>query len=487
MGRIGTFINKLQAHPNAEYYIVYPRSVRNCAHGAVFMAQDEQGGDKLYFYGERCPFDGVKKTDGNTVFYECGLSHANAQVLRELFPFCAPQKVLTRPCTIGTGDRLGIAAAGQIGAIRKYAAAPVLAQQSMRELTLTGRTFQSVMDDVTFSVFREGYTGGYGADGDHLKTMEEIGEALACGYTMITLDLSEQIHDPAETRAPVCEELRECYLDRSFRLDDGYEIRFSEDELQTAVTIYGEAIDYAEQVARKFFSEADGQADLEISIDETSVPTTPQQHFFVANELRRRKVRFATIAPRFTGEFQKGIDYIGDINRFEQEMKIHAAIARTQGYKLSVHSGSDKFSIFPIVGKHTNGVFHLKTSGTSWLEAMKLAALQAPELYRQIHKYALTVFEQAKANYHVSAKTEAIPDVERVPDELLPRLFEDDNARQLIHITYGYILRHPVFGPMLRALWKKEQRRYDELVEYHITRHLEGLSVPYTGEENDEK
>ncbi len=113
---------------------------------------------------------------------------------------------------------------------------------------------------------------------------------------------------------------------------------------------------------------------------------------------------------------------------------------------------------------------------------MKLTAMQAPALYRQIHKYALMVFEKARAYYHVSADPAALPEVDLVPEELLPKLFEEDNCRQLIHITYGYILRHPVFGSLLRQLWKKETGRYTALIEQHMTRHLEYLSVPYTGE-----
>ena len=482
MHRIATFVEKLPAHPNAEYYKVYPRSVRQYPGGTAFMAADEQGCDKLYSCGEKAPFEGLRREAGGTVFYECELSAHNAAVLRELFPFCGPQKVLSRKCTFGTGDRLGLATPGHIAAVRKYDATPVLAQQSMRELSLTGRTFRDVIDDVTFYVFREGYTGGYGADGDHLKTMEEIEAAIGSGCTMITLDLSEHIHRPEENRGDVDDAVKAYYLDRAFPLEGGYEIRFSERELRDAVTIYGEALAFASQAAQRFFNQEDAPAELEISIDETILPTTPQQHFFVANELVRKGVRFATIAPRFTGEFQKGIDYMGDLARVEEELKIHVAIAKTYGYKLSVHSGSDKFSIFPYVGRWTEGNFHIKTSGTSWLEAMKLTAMQAPALYRQIHKYALTVFEKARAYYHVSADPAALPEVDLVPEELLPKLFEEDNCRQLIHITYGYILRHPVFGSLLRQLWKKETGRYTALIEQHMTRHLEYLSVPYTGE-----
>ena len=180
--------------------------------------------------------------------------------------------------------------------------------------------------------------------------------------------------------------------------------------------------------------------DFEISIDETITPTTPLQHFFVANELTRRGIRFATMAPRFCGEFQKGVDYIGNLGQFEREFAVHAAIARHFGYKISVHSGSDKFSVFPAVGKLTKGRFHLKTAGTSWLEAMKLVAMKDAGLYREIHTYALSVFEEARKYYHVTTQLNRIPDIKTLSDKELPQLFSHHDARQLIHITYGLIL-----------------------------------------------
>ena len=228
-----------------------------------------------------------------------------------------------------------------------------------------------------------------------------------------------------------------------------------------------------------YFAAGKYAADLEVSIDETEVSTTPLQHFFVANELTVRGVKFATIAPRFSGEFQKGIDYIGDIGVFTEELKVHQAIAEAFGYKLSVHSGSDKFSVFPIIGEITGGHFHIKTSGTNWLEAMRLVAMEKPALYRNIHKYALTVFEQARAYYHVSANPAAIPDVDTLRDDELPTLFDMTDSRQLIHITYGFILRHPIFRPELDALWTKEHHWYEALLKELLTKHMECLQIPY--------
>jgi hypothetical protein len=136
-------------------------------------------------------------------------------------------------------------------------------------------------------------------------------------------------------------------------------------------------INFSAKVYAEFIVAAGREVDFEISIDETSTPTLPEHHFFVASELIARQVGMKTIAPRFCGEFQKGVDYIGDLKQFEQELRVHAAIADHFGYKLSVHSGSDKFSVFKMVGKATKGRFHLKTAGTSWLEAIKLVAMGA--------------------------------------------------------------------------------------------------------------
>ena len=108
--------------------------------------------------------------------------------------------------------------------------------------------------------------------------------------------------------------------------------------------------------------------------------------------------------------------------------------------KLSIHSGSDKFSTFTLIGKYTNGNFHVKTAGTNWLEAMRAVAASDPALYRSIHKYALTMFDEAKKFYHVTTDLNKIPDVDTLKDEELVDLFTQNDARQLIHITYGFIL-----------------------------------------------
>ena len=437
--------------------------------------------DMLLITGENPGFTGRDTGDG----FAAPLNHENAQLLRKLFPFTAPKPLLSEIRTFGLGDRLGIAAPGQLRAIEKYDAIPALAQQSIRELNLTGRTFDDVLDAATFGVFREDFRRGFIADGDHLKTDDEVEYALGSGYTMITLDCSEHIRNDVNnmTDAEVYGEyqadkqLEELYCNKSFAIED-CTVSFSAEEFRRACLIYCNAIDHAEHIYRKYI---EGRpVAFELSIDETATPTTPAQHYFVASELIRRGVKLTTVAPRFCGEFQKGIDYVGDLARFEAEFSVHAAIARHFGYKLSIHSGSDKFSVFPIIGRLTRGNFHVKTAGTNWLEAMQVVAECDPKLYREVHKFALSAFDEAKKYYHVTTDLTRIPDIDTLSDEELPGLFEQNDPRQLIHITYGLILNAkadgaPLFRGRLYKLWRDHEEVYARHLDRHISKHLELL------------
>lgn len=473
---------------NPAEFGVYPDSVHFAQDGsAVFMVRGPKE-DFLVAQGDSL-------LTGETFFDAAGsrcvkasLSHENACALRGLFPFTAPVPVLREMRTVGVGDRLGIATPGHIRVFEKYDALPVFAQQSIRELNLTGRTYENVLDCVTFSVFRENYQRGFGADGDHLKTPQEVEYALKCGYTMITLDCSEHIRNDvsnltdAEVDAAYIKDaaLEATYLNANFEIAGGVCLTFDRASFKRMTIIYGKAISFASEIYHTYIA-GRTDVDFEISIDETSTPTTPLQHYFVANELKKRGVRFVTMAPRFCGEFQKGVDYIGDVAQFKLEFAEHAAIADQFGYKISVHSGSDKFSIFSIVGELTHGHFHVKTAGTNWLEAMRVVAMADPALYREIHKYALTVFAQATKYYHVTTDLTRIPDVDTLSDAELAELFKQNDARQLIHITYGLILNEKNadgscrFRDKLYYLWRENAQLYADMLETHIGRHLQLL------------
>jgi hypothetical protein len=454
----------------------------------VFMAKDVDPGmpgDVLivnFGDGKNLGFKGEKLGEG---IIKAPLSHENARTLRKFFPFTAPSRVLRKERSFGLGDRLGIATPGHIKLFEKYDAYPVFAQQSIRELNLTGRSYEDVLDAASFAVFREGFKKEWGADGDHLKTAKDVKYALSLGFTMITLDCSEHIrNDISAANAPsLPRKIAEKYLGKQFDIGEGVTLNFSEEELKIIWGIYGKAIAFAAALYRRFLKHGKYNADFEISIDETSTPTTPLQHYFVARELIDAEVSFATIAPRFCGEFQKGIDYSGDLAQFEKEIKIHAVIARHFKYKLSIHSGSDKFSVFPSVGKETGHIFHVKTAGTNWLEAMRVIAQVDPALYREAHKYALSAFDEARKYYHVTTKLGNIPEVDSLANEDLAKLFENNDSRQLIHITYGLILNKKndsgsfTFRDRLYKIWQQHEDQYSQALIRHIGKHLDLLGV----------
>ena len=296
-----------------EKYGVYPKSVRKTEKETVFMVNAGDH-DELVCADSNAADSPVCPACGSIKGMPC--DHAAAEWLRSAFPFTAPVPVLSYPRTVGVGDRLGIAGPGHTRVFEKYDALPVLCQQSIRELNLTHRTYEDVLDASTFAVFREGFTRGFGADGDHLKKPEEVEYALGLGFTMITLDCSEHIRGDGGSLADPAVEAR--YLGKTFDVGEGITVTYTAEDLAKINYIYAEALDFAVSIWNKYFAGAEKHPDFEISIDETATPTTPQQHFFVASELIRRGVRPATVAPRFCGEFQKGVDYSGDLAQFER-------------------------------------------------------------------------------------------------------------------------------------------------------------------------
>ncbi|NLM01568.1 MAG: hypothetical protein GX220_08990 [Treponema sp.] len=490
MNTIFDFIKKLPDVSAAKDAGVYKKSINNIGDLWVFMVNEGEkdvliatGKGSEIFSGEKINCPECAKS-----YIKAPLNHENAIALRKTFAFTAPIPVLREKRSMGVGDRLGIAAHGHIRCFNDYDAYPILAQQSIRELNLTNRTYENVLDCASYAVFRDGFKRGFGADGDHLKKPEDIEYALSLGFTMITLDCSDHIRNDVndmsfaqlKTESSLPKDIAQRYLDKTFEIEDD-KIKFTEEELLRIQLIYSKAVDYTVSIWEKYLSDGSSNVDFEISIDETPTPTTPLQHFYVANELTLRGVKFATVAPRFCGEFQKGVDYIGDLVQFEKELKIHAAIARKFGYKLSIHSGSDKFSTFKLIGKYTQGKFHVKTAGTNWLEAMRAVAKVDPKLYREIHKFALSMFEQAKKFYHVTTDLSKIADVDTLNDNELVELFNQNDARQLIHITYGFILTEKNadgsfrFKDKLYKMWREGEEVYAEMLHKHIGRHLELL------------
>lgn len=486
---------------NFEKYQIYADSL-TAEGGSFFCLALVNNQKQLVIFRESTLYS---KFNGNEVSWDgggekvkiCPLDHENCRILRQIFTFTNPTSHQGSAITIGLGDRLGLASPGHLRLIKGLNIFPVLAQQSIRELNLTGRTYEDVLDAASVAVFQEGYTAGFGADGDHLKTPAEVQMALDKGFTMITLDCSEHIHNkvtalPAEeiekqyAGLPVHQRqpLEVKYLNRDIALGNGTVIRFSKPDLQKIILTYLEAVTYTIDICQNVIKKSGRPIDFEMSIDETVTSTTPEAHYFVASELIDGGVSITSLAPRFYGEFQKGVDYRGDIPTFTAEFAIHVTIANHFGYKISIHSGSDKFSVFPVIGELTGGRYHLKTAGTNWLEAVRIIATKAPALYREIHRFALAHLDEAKRYYHISANPSDIPDLSKRSDHELPGLMEQDDARQTLHITYGLILQAKnhdgtyLFKDRIYQVLNQYESDYYTALEKHIGKHLELLGIP---------
>jgi hypothetical protein len=200
--------------------------------------------------------------------------------------------------------------------------------------------------------------------------------------------------------------------------------------------------------------------------------------------LSHRGVPIQSLAPRFVGEFQKGIDHHGEKEAFRRQFYRHGLIAQDYGnYKISIHSGSDKYSVFPEMGLLSKGSLHLKTAGTGWLEAMRLVALRNPSLYRAIYRYALSKFKQASQHHHVTPDLSQIPNLQELNDQELPRLLDQEDSRQLLHITYGYLLNakdgngNNLFRDTLYRTLTQYEEEYWSLLEKRIENHLNTIGI----------
>jgi len=486
---------------------LYPRSFRK--RGETWYGLVRTGPEKklIILNGLADPFEteSMLEQNGKTV-HLCPPTSANADALRRLFPWTAPEP-LGKTSAIGCGDRLGIASPGHIRACRETNVPPVLAQQSIREMERTERTPQEVLDDATWAVFQEGYTAGFGADADHLKTPEDIDACVEAGYTMYTIDPSDHVDNEADHLGDAAlqerfealpwnrldttpEEALVQYADTTFDLSESagaLQVEFDAETLKRSAVKYGAAVahtkDMARHLARRYQEDRAGASyDLEMSVDETDYPTRPHEHYFVAAELDRLDLKLTSLAPRFPGDFEKGIDFIGDLDRFEASFQAHATIAEAfGGYKLSIHSGSDKFSAFPIIGQCAGNHVHLKTAGTSYLEALRIAARRAPDLLREIVEFAFERFGEDRKTYHVSTDLDAIPEPATVADaDLEAAYLEDEDGRQLLHITYGSVLTARENGAdrfcdrFYQVLNEHEEEHYDTLTS-HFLDHIESV------------
>ncbi|MCL4551554.1 MAG: tagaturonate epimerase family protein [Bacteroidetes bacterium] len=486
---------------------VYPLSVNTIDDGVVFIAKIEA--EKFLFIllnrnsanslwnkliGEEIPLD----QETNLLrLKKCKLIHDNSIVIQETFHFTRPQ-IIGLTNSIGMGDRLGLANPGHLRSLRGYHFKPILAQQSIRELTRTQRTPEEVMDAAVWSVLQEGYKEGFGSDADHLKTTDDIDLLMKAGFTMYTFDPSEYVNNKADSAdenelnkiistinwdglKTKFENLLADYNGKHFIISKDFSIQPTEIEIKRAVVKYSNAIAHINRLYEHIKSKYSGyQFEVEVSVDETESVTTPFEHFFIANELKRLKVEFVSLAPRFVGDFEKGIDYKGDVNLFRREYLKHLAVAKYFGtYKISLHSGSDKFTVYKIIGSLKDAHTHVKTAGTSYLEALKVVASREPTLFKEILDFSRGLYDTEKKSYHVTADLTKVRSGADYADSELPRLFDSNDVRQVLHVTFGKVLSDKtpdgffLFKNRIVDCLKQNEELHYEFIEKHFRKHLE--------------
>jgi tagaturonate epimerase len=388
-------------------------------------------------------------------------------------------KPLALTSSFGFGDRLGLATPGHIAAVRAAGGkfAPVFAQQSVRENTRTGRTPQQVMDEAKRAVDAAGWDAPWGADADHLKTVNDLPPFVDAGYTFFTVDPGEHVDNSADTAslAQLKQKAATFNWDEvsALYLTEGDQTwgQFDSESLMRAMVKYSSAIQHAVTMFKRL-AELKDAFDFEVSVDETDSPTTALEHYFIAHELRRLGVRFTSLAPRFIGRFEKGVDYIGDLDALDAELAKHAVVTAYFGnYKLSLHSGSDKFSVYPLIAKYWGGRIHVKTAGTSYLEALRVLAKFTPDLFLKIYELGCEHYETDKRTYHVSAQLDELPSTDD-----LPSLLDDFHAREMLHVTFGSALTQ--FGVEIKQVLMKHETAYLEGLRTHFEKHLQLLQTP---------
>jgi len=496
---------------------VYPRSLVELDDAAFWLVSINAGKRLALLAAHNSPllvqFHGESRelVDGQVLLL-CPLDAANGRALRAALPNLQPVPLGLAPST-GFGDRLGLATPGHVRALRTtlqahpaMQMAPIFAQQSIREMGRTVRSPEQVLADATWGAFEEGWRAPLGADADHLKTPADIDRCAAAGFTFFTIDPGAFVDGTASDANGVTPQVTPLVHPKGWgvmiehkaanlpwnvldsspadlkqrlagRVVDLGETKLDLDGAQVleAAAKYGAAVAHIVRMYRHLASKAI-PCELEVSVDETETHTTPVEHVYIASELKRLGVQWVSLAPRFVGRFEKGVDYIGDLVELAEDLRLHAAVARALGpYKLSLHSGSDKFSIYPLAAQATGGLLHLKTAGTSYLEALRTLAQVEPGLFRKLLVLGIERYPLDRASYHVSAELSRVPEPSlALKDADLPGLLDQFDARQVLHVTFGSALER--YGREIQAALRAQEEAYAQSLERHFIHHLEELS-----------
>mgnify|MGYP002631061299 CR=1 FL=1 len=368
--------------------------------------------------------------------------------------------------TFGSGDRFAHQGEAQLSAVldahkEGIAVFPVW-NKSNREHTIIGSTPDDLRAEADAAVRALGWDASYYVDADHigLKTVD----GFLKGSNFFTLDVADFTGEAAEPSAiDAFVSAHQKYTGELVIPGIAAPITLSEVTLRATAEKFLLAAEEAGRIYRHIAAAKGHDFVTEVSVDETDMPQTPVELFLILAMLAQEKVPAQTIAPKFTGRFNKGVDYVGDLAQFEKEFDEDLCVLAfaimefglPASLKLSVHSGSDKFSLYPIINrllkKHDAGL-HVKTAGTTWLEEVIGLAEAEDEglaIAREVYASAHAQFDALTAPYAtvIDIDRDKLPTPEEVntwsSEQFVAALRHDQsdprynsNLRQLIHVGF---------------------------------------------------
>ena len=372
-----------------------------------------------------------------------------------------PENLTLPKFSIGVGDRFAHQAKAQLAACRKAAEAGVevipVWNKSHREHTIIGSEPAHARAAVDSAVKESGWTSPYFLDADHIDLTTAKRFIDPCDF--FTMDVAGSIGKPPKEEDVIAFHAAHPELignvtiagiDKPFQIDRAF-VEGVAQKFLCAIKQAGEIYRFVLE------NKGSGRFIPEISMDETEFPQTPPELLIILAMIADEKIPIQTIAPKFTGRFNKGVDYAGDVNQFarefEQDLATIACAVKKYGLpanlKLSVHTGSDKFSIYPsmhrAIKKFDAGV-HLKTAGTTWLEELTGLAESGSglELAKEIYIEALA---------HTTELTGPYANVIDIDESKLPSAEE---VKGWTVEQYTSALRNdrtnPAYNPSLRQL-----------------------------------
>ncbi len=369
--------------------------------------------------------------------------------------------------TMGVGDRFGLEGEAQLQAFvsakeKGINVVPVW-NKSNREHKTVGSEPASVRREADSAVSALDWTDSYYVDADHIQTATV--DPFIEPSDFFTIDVADAIGERADDS-----DIRS-FIDKHKSLIGRLEIpgvgaplEIAESDVEKIAAKFLKAAQTAGETYRHIASKkGSDKCAIEVSIDETDAPQTPVDMLFILAALADEGIPIQTIAPKFTGRFNKGVDYVGDVAQFTREFEDDLAVIAfavrefglPENLKLSVHSGSDKFSIYGPIGeairKHDAGL-HIKTAGTTWLEELIGLAESGGnglELAKEIYTTALTRYDELCAPYAsvIDVDRNALPSAEEVsrwPGEQYVNALRHDpghpefnsSFRQMLHVAY---------------------------------------------------